>query len=92
MKAGPAALSCSRPIGMMGPQVQEECRESGDFFTELLARRCGRPSPGKEQGFGSRLERGLASALGAEILRDWRATGLSVSIRMPSATAIDIYR
>ena len=49
MKAGPAALSCSRPIGMMGPQVQEKCRESGDFFTELLAGVAVAPHPARNR-------------------------------------------
>lgn len=34
-------------------------------------------------GFGSRLEKGLAFALGASVERDWRAEGLIVVIRMP---------
>ena len=43
------------------------------------------PVPNAQQGFGSRLERGLASALGAEIERDWRPAGLFVAIRVPGA-------
>ena len=43
------------------------------------------PSPNGQQGFGSRLERGLASALGAEVARDWRPTGLFVAICVPGA-------
>jgi PAS domain S-box-containing protein len=44
------------------------------------------PSPGATTGFGSRLERGLASALGATIERDWQPTGLVVSIVVSKAT------
>lgn len=43
------------------------------------------PSLGGAAGFGSRLERGLASALGATIERDWLPTGLVVSIVVPKA-------
>ncbi len=38
------------------------------------------PSLGGAAGFGSRLERGLASALDATIEREWRPTGLVASI------------
>ena len=43
------------------------------------------PSLGGAAGFGSRLERGLASALGATIERDWQPTGLIVSIVVSKA-------
>ena len=36
-------------------------------------------------GFGSRLERGLINALGAEIHRDWKPSGLSVLLSIPLA-------
>ncbi|PSJ56272.1 PAS domain S-box protein [Pseudaminobacter soli (ex Li et al. 2025)] len=41
------------------------------------------PSPGPV-GFGSRLEKGLASALSATIERDWRTTGLVATITIPT--------
>ncbi len=44
------------------------------------------PSPGHTAGFGSRLEKGLATALSAEIVRDWRPDGLTVSIRVARKT------
>jgi PAS domain S-box-containing protein len=43
------------------------------------------PAPGGPAGFGSRLERGLAGALGATIDRDWQAGGLVASIAIPKA-------
>lgn len=59
--------------------------------TRLVWRETGGPEPslGGVAGFGSRLERGLASALGATIERDWPPTGLIVSIVM-SKTAITV--
>ncbi|MGO4839811.1 histidine kinase, partial [Rhizobiaceae sp. 2RAB30] len=52
--------------------------------TRLVWRETGGPEPslGGAAGFGSHLERGLASALGATIERDWQPTGLIVSIVM----------
>ncbi len=41
------------------------------------------PSLVDKGGFGSRLERGLVNALGAEIQRDWKPSGLSVLLRIP---------
>ncbi|GHE63994.1 hypothetical protein GCM10019059_24450 [Camelimonas fluminis] len=35
-------------------------------------------------GFGSRLEQGLAVALGARVTRDWQATGLAITIEAPA--------
>lgn len=35
-------------------------------------------------GFGSRLEQGLAVALGARITRDWRPAGLAITIEAPA--------
>lgn len=60
-------------------------REENDW-THLVWREMGGPKPAREQqmGFGSRLERGLASALNATIDRDWRETGLVASIDVPT--------
>lgn len=54
----------------------------------LLWRETGGPAPSlvTGTGFGSRLEQGLASALGAVIERDWQASGLVVSIVMSKTT------
>src|SRR5690606_36465985 len=41
------------------------------------------PSVLSSTGFGSRLERGLASALSATIERDWQESGLVVTITIP---------
>lgn len=41
------------------------------------------PSPAEPTGFGSRLERSVTGALNAMIRRDWRSTGLAVTITMP---------
>lgn len=43
------------------------------------------PSSGRAAGFGSRLEQGLVSALGATVERDWQPTGLVVTIVVPKA-------
>ncbi len=43
------------------------------------------PSLVDREGFGSRLERGLVNALGAEIQRDWQPSGLSVLLSIPLA-------
>lgn len=45
----------------------------------------GGPAPASERaaGFGSRLEQGLTSALSAAIERNWRETGLAVSLSVP---------
>lgn len=42
------------------------------------------PATGAPAGFGSRLEQSLTRALGATIERDWRLTGLVVTVVMPS--------
>ncbi|MCZ3378189.1 PAS domain S-box protein [Rhizobium sp. AG207R] len=54
---------------------------------ELIWRETGGPEPSTSEtsGFGSRLETALAGALGATIERDWRPTGLVVSISIPRA-------
>ena len=54
---------------------------------DLVWRETGGPVPSNfgPAGFGSRLERGLANALRATIKRDWRLTGLVVTIAMPKA-------
>ncbi|MCO5132229.1 MAG: PAS domain S-box protein [Xanthobacteraceae bacterium] len=58
----------------------------GDLV-RLLWRETGGPAPaaGVSAGFGSRLERSLIRALGAAIERDWRRTGLVVTIVVPCA-------
>jgi PAS domain S-box-containing protein len=43
------------------------------------------PTPSATKGFGSRLEQGLAIALGAKIEREWQPTGLLVSILIAKA-------
>lgn len=47
----------------------------------------GGPAPSHERtpGFGSRLERGLLSALGATIKRDWQPSGLVASVTLAKA-------
>lgn len=67
-------------------RIDVEVTTDGDQ-TRLVWRETGgpQPSPGGAAGFGSRLERGLASALGATVERDWQPTGLVVSIIMSKA-------
>lgn len=44
------------------------------------------PAPDRTAGFGSRLEKGLVSALGATLERDWKPAGLVASIAIPKTT------
>jgi PAS domain S-box-containing protein len=60
----------------------EICVSNAGDIIHLLWREIGGPTPSLEgsPGFGSRLERGLSSALGATIKRDWQPAGLVASI------------
>lgn len=68
-------------------RLDVDIRRNGEEI-RLIWRETGgpEPSPTKEQGFGSRLERGLATSLGAEILRDWQPTGLVVTVRLSAGS------
>jgi len=70
----------SVPAGQLTVHVEEQVGQLVLTWTET-----GGPlitGPGSS-GFGSRLEKGLAAALGAAIARDWRAEGLVVTMTMP---------
>ncbi|UZF95707.1 PAS domain S-box protein [Bosea sp. NBC_00550] len=58
-----------------------------DAQVRLCWRENGGPVPllARPPGFGSRLERGLASALNASIERDWQPTGLVASVAVSKA-------
>ncbi|AYM84012.1 PAS domain S-box protein [Agrobacterium tumefaciens] len=74
--------SLSMPGGCLNLRVHED-----DDRTRLIWAETGgpEPSPGRHSGFGSRLEQGLANALGATIERNWKSTGLVVTIEIPTA-------
>lgn len=67
-------------------RIDVDVRSDGDRL-HLIWRETGGPAPSlvAGTGFGSRLERGLASALEAVIERDWQSSGLVVSIVMAKA-------
>jgi len=62
-------------VAIVGDTVRLTWRETGGPA----------PSSGGAAGFGSRLEQGLASALGATVERDWRPTGLVVAVVVSKA-------
>ncbi|WP_172371400.1 sensor histidine kinase [Mesorhizobium sp. NZP2234] len=78
----PTGLAMSVAPGRIDVDVTTDGGE-----TLLVWRETGRPQPslGAAAGFGSRLERGLTSALGAAIERDWQPAGLVVSIAVSKA-------
>lgn len=78
--------SLSMPGGCLHLQVHED-----DDRTRLIWAETGgpEPSPGRHSGFGSRLEQGLANALSATIERDWKSTGLVVTIDIPTAILVN---
>lgn len=67
-------------------RIDVEVTKDGDQ-ARLVWRETGGPQPslGGAAGFGSRLERSLASALGATIERDLQPTGLVVSLAISQA-------
>lgn len=70
----------SVPEGELDVRVWED-----KFQVHLVWRETGGPEPSASiaTGFGSRLEAGLVSALGATIERHWEKTGLTVLIALP---------
>lgn len=70
--------SLSVPEGRLSVQVEAAGEEIRLLWTET-----GGPEPGipASQGFGSKLERNLQTAIGAKIERDWQRTGLVIRVR-----------
>lgn len=78
--------SLSTAEGQLDLRIGEE-----NGATLLVWRETGGPEPSSEHtsGFGSRLEKGLASALHATIEREWKREGLLASIGIPSEILTD---
>lgn len=75
--------SLSADDGRLAIEVSASEDEVRLFWTES-----GGPPPSIERspGFGSRLERGLATALGATVERKWKETGLVASMTIAKST------
>ncbi len=72
--------------GRLHLHVQDENGRTSILWTETGGPK---PSLGKSTGFGSRLEKGLASALNATIQRDWKPTGLVAAVEIPNERLSD---
>jgi len=70
-------------LSAVNGRLQVTLEKDGDTI-RLVWQETGGPPPSIDgtAGFGSRLERGVSSAFGATIARDWRPTGLVASISM----------
>ncbi len=72
--------------GRLGVRLDLDADHARITWDETCAGPPSATAPEREEGFGTRLERGVANTLRAKIERDWRPTGLFVRISIPRTT------
>ena len=79
-----AKYGCLSPSGgRLGVRIDLDADYARITWDEVCAGPPAATAPKREEGFGTRLERGVANTLRAKIERDWRPTGLCVRITIP---------